>query len=156
MYPKEIGGVSYTREQLIEYGKKTYPKFYWIPRGIGLFLAVNSCILIPLVAITTSDINKLKKDYPDAYYARQIAQLETKNNLLVFMTVLIVIAAIVCLVVSFIKKRDEQYIAHAERRLWALYDKEHPISNIINDDAQLKADESISDSNEDPSEDIDI
>ena len=33
-----IGEKEYTREELLAYGKQHYPKFYWIPRGVGLGL----------------------------------------------------------------------------------------------------------------------
>lgn len=40
-----IGDKEYTREQLIRFGKEHYPKFYWIPRGIGIGFMVIGGIL---------------------------------------------------------------------------------------------------------------
>ena len=33
-----IGEKEYSREELLFFGKSQYPKFYWIKRGIGIFL----------------------------------------------------------------------------------------------------------------------
>ena len=50
-YPVIIGDKEYTKNQLLEYGKRTYPKFYWIPRGIGLGFTIlgTLALLINLV-----------------------------------------------------------------------------------------------------------
>lgn len=33
-----IGDKEYSKEELLVFGKRHYPKFYWIKRGIGIFL----------------------------------------------------------------------------------------------------------------------
>ena len=42
IYPRQIGDKEYTRQQLLDYGIAHYPKFYWIPRGIGIASMIST------------------------------------------------------------------------------------------------------------------
>ena len=90
-----IGDKEYTRQELLEFGKRHYPKFYWIPRGIGLmFFAVAAMF------IAWATIGVLFGAHERAYILLAIAGG-------------CCIPGIVFVVISRIPKPDEDYIKHA-------------------------------------------
>ncbi len=95
-----IGDKEYTREELLEFGKEHYPKFYWIYRGVGIglmFVGIISalCFLIPSLIYKDIDLT--------VYYAGMIT----------FFIVALIGATLFA--VSFVKRPDADYINHAIR-----------------------------------------
>ena len=110
IYPRQIGDKEYTRQQLLDYGIAHYPKFYWIPRGVGIASMVSG-LLVVLASIM------------GILYLQDIArEFETTidyTELIVYLILGIIdsIIGIVLFVISFRKKADEDYIAHAIAQL---------------------------------------
>ena len=103
-----IGGKEYTREELLAFGKRHYPKFYWIKRGIGIGLMFIFGLMAVLFLIASSVLNDIPGEHKDV--AKEVAQY--------YMIVAIVLAcfAVIGLIVfcfSFVPKPDEDYIKHA-------------------------------------------
>ena len=97
-----IGEKEYRREELLEFGKQHYPKFYWIYRGSGLGLisiGLMTALIYTLVAIAFKD--KFDERFVWINYSIAIS------------FGLMAIAGIVLFIVSFKKKPDEAYIKHA-------------------------------------------
>ena len=95
-----IGDKEYTREELLEFGKEHYPKFYWIYRGVGIglmFVGIISalCFLIP--SLTYKDIDLA------VYYAGMITFF------------IVALIGAILFAVSFTKRPDADYINHAIR-----------------------------------------
>ena len=120
-YPMTIGDREYTKSQLLEYGKTHYPKFYWIPRGIGLANMIGGCLTFIIALAGIAYINSLARDYgatPDT----------TKLQIYLVASIIDMIIGATVFGMSFIKKSDEDYIAHAINRL----SKEAAMRNIQN------------------------
>lgn len=104
----EIGGRVYTRKELLEFGKRHYPKFYWIKRGIGIGLMASFGLpaLICLFA---------------GFYLQQFVDSSDKWQELVPATyfwsagicAIGLLAGIILFAISFNPLPDESYIKHA-------------------------------------------
>lgn len=119
MYPMQIGDKEYTKAQLLSYGKTHYPKFYWIPRGIGLANMVGGCLTFIIALCGIASINDLARSYGTTADT-------TKLQVYVVAGIIDMIIGAVVFGISFIKKSDEDYIAHAINRLT----KEAAMKNI--------------------------
>ena len=100
-----IGEKEYTRQELLTFGKQHYPKFYWIPRGVGLGLiasAISSGVIYAAIALTVH--NETLSLY---FWGVVIACL------------IVMLAGAICFAISFRKQPDEAYIQHA----YAYYEK---------------------------------
>ena len=94
-----IGEKSFSRDELLAFGKSHYPKFYWIPRGIGIglmFAGFFSITLILLVAIAKPEI------FQQSWFWAMIIPFAVLG-----------IGGLVSYIVSFKKQPDESYIKHA-------------------------------------------
>lgn len=120
-YPITIGDREYTKSQLLEYGKTHYPKFYWIPRGIGLANMLGGLLAFIIALAGVAYINNLARDYG-------VTADTSKLQLYVVAGIIDMIIGAVVFGMSFIKKSDEDYIAHAINRLT----KEAAMRNIQN------------------------
>ena len=98
-----IGEKEYTRQELLEFGKQHYPKFYWIPRGIGLFLMFISVLFALVYAFIFIGCKEELKDtfFGTFYYGVVISCL------------IVAIAGAIVFAISFRKQPDEAYIQHA-------------------------------------------
>ena len=103
-----IAEKEYTREELLAFGKAHYPKFYWIFRGVGLFLLFTGVsyagiylLIAILLSIYGSDQNIVMTMYSIIYFA------------MVIPCVVLAVTGIVLFCVSFKKKPDESYIKHS-------------------------------------------
>ena len=111
-FPVEIGGKEYTKQQLIGYGKATYPKLYWIPRGIGLANMITGLLVVLISLLGLSYAHSLEVQYNTTV---------DKSELIVYLVGAICDLVIGCIVfaISFNPKHDEDYINHAVRKLKA-------------------------------------
>ena len=94
-----IGEKEYSRDELLAFGKCHYPKFYWIPRGIGIglmFAGFFSISLLLLIAIAKPEIFK------ESYFWGMIIPFAVLG-----------IGGIISYIISFKKQPDENYIKHA-------------------------------------------
>ena len=94
-----IGEKEFTRDELLAFGKCHYPKFYWIPRGIGIgcmFAGFFSISMLLLVGIAKPEIFK------QSWFWAMIIPFG-----------LLGIAGLISYIVSFKKQPDENYIKHA-------------------------------------------
>ena len=94
-----IGDKEFTRDELLAFGKCHYPKFYWIPRGIGIgcmFAGFFSISMLLLVGIANPEIFK------QSWFWGMIIPFG-----------LLGIAGLISYIVSFKKQPDENYIKHA-------------------------------------------
>lgn len=98
-----IGDKEYSREELLTFGKQHYPKFYWITRGIGIFLMFTGFLTglsILLVGIARM-LNGAELWEQWIYYGNAI------------WTFIVGIVGIIVFAVSFKPLPDESYIKHA-------------------------------------------
>ena len=124
-YPVTIGDKEYTKKQLLEYGKSTYPKFYWIPRGIGLGFTILGSLLLLISLAGMAEIQKAIDEYNESIKGYQYIHPEPESMpaqmyVYVVFSAIMVITGIVLLIVSTINKPDQAYIDHAYRRLSAI------------------------------------
>ena len=108
----QFGDKEYTRQQVIDYGREHYPKLYWIPRGIGISALAASLLIVIIIIMGASLVaREVGEEYLDMYFSdpRMVAEIVT--------TVLLVIAGIVTLAVSFVKPNDEKCFIHGEKLL---------------------------------------
>ena len=94
-----IGEKEFTRDELLAFGKCHYPKFYWIPRGIGIGLMFSGFFTITLLLLV-------------AIAKPEIFQMTYFWTLTVTFGVL-GIGGVISYIVSFKKQPDENYIKHA-------------------------------------------
>ena len=107
-----IGDQEYTREQLISYGEARYPKFYWIPRGIGIALMVSGLFVSGSYAIMGLAVSN------EEYWG------DSGMNLYIFALIMFVIifgGGCIPFGLSFRKQTDENYIIHAVKCLERQY-----------------------------------
>jgi hypothetical protein len=100
-----IGEKEYTRQELLAFGKQHYPKFYWIPRGVGLGLiatAISSAVIYAIFALTVHN------ETLSLYFLG-----------VVISCAIVAIAGAICFAISFRKQPDEAYVQHA----YAYYEK---------------------------------
>ncbi len=98
-----IGEKEYTRQELLDFGKQHYPKFYWIPRGIGIglmFIGTFLALIYMLVAIAYGAEFE-GESYNTLYYLAIIPCL------------IVAVAGFIAFAASFVKKPDDAYIQHA-------------------------------------------
>ena len=99
-----IGDKEYTREELLAFGKKHYPKFYWIPRGVGLFFITSGLLTIGLLLLFAA-INKSWLDKSNYINWRLWAE--------VIVAGVVALGGLISFIISFKKIPDENYIKHA-------------------------------------------
>lgn len=106
-----IGGKEYTQEELLEFGKKRYPKFYWIKRGIGIgLMAIFGFLTICFLIITINASNHTED--PDDWLKLGEYMFRTS---VIFTCVcgLLFLGGLALFIISFVEKNDEQYIKRA-------------------------------------------
>ena len=104
----EIGGQVYTRQELLAFGKRHYPKFYWIKRGIGIGLMASfglSALILLVCGLAMGNLAESGNEY------MEIAAQPYYGSAAVCSIGLIV--GIVLFAVSFNPLPDESYIKHA-------------------------------------------
>lgn len=94
-----IGEKEFTREELLAFGKCHYPKFYWIPRGIGIGLMFSGFMTITLLLVAAIAKNEMFK--------------QTYFWFLIVCFGLLGIGGLISYLISFKKQPDENYIKHA-------------------------------------------
>ena len=94
-----IGEKEFTREELLAFGKCHYPKFYWIPRGIGIGLMFSGFMTITLLLVVAIAKNEMFK--------------QTYFWFLIVCFGLLGIGGLISYLISFKKQPDENYIKHA-------------------------------------------
>ena len=106
-----IGGKEYTREELLEFGKKRYPKFYWIKRGIGIgLMAIFGISAISFLIIAISLYGHTED--PDDWL--KIGEYVLRMSIIsACVCGLLFLGALVLFIISFVEKNDEQYIKRA-------------------------------------------
>ena len=98
-----IGDKEYSREELLTFGKRHYPKFYWISRGIGIgfmFIGFILGLIFLLVGIIRM-LNNAELWEQWIYYGNAI------------WTLLMGVAGVIVFAISFKPLPDEAYIKHA-------------------------------------------
>ncbi len=98
-----IGDKEYTREELLTFGKHHYPKFYWISRGIGIFLMFVGFLLG--LGFLLAGILRMNNG------AALWEQWVLYGNAI--WTLLVGVAGVIVFAVSFKPLPDESYIKHA-------------------------------------------
>ena len=121
-YPVTIGDKEYTKKQLLEYGQATYPKFYWIPRGIGLGFVVIGFLALLTTLVVMAQVQVAIDEYNESIKNYQYIHVEPESMPVCFyvyiaLFIIMMIAGFILLIVSVIKKPDQAYIDHAYRRL---------------------------------------
>ena len=104
-----IGEKEYTEQQLLEFGKAHYPKFYWIKRGIGIGIMSTfgiAAILLALFAKTYYEWYQSNHDDFFLYYS----QGELVGAVVCG---LFAVVGLILFSLSFIPLPDEKYIKHA-------------------------------------------
>ena len=94
-----IGDKEFTRDELLAFGKCHYPKFYWIPRGIGIgfmFAGFFTITLFLLIGIAKPEM------YKETYFWGVIIPFAILG-----------IGGLISYLISFKKQPDENYIKHA-------------------------------------------
>jgi hypothetical protein len=101
-----VGDKTYSREQLIAFGKEHYPKFYWISRGVGILLMFIGFLLMAIIGLVLLILN-LSGVLSDPEFPTWVFFIP----LGVFGTV--ALAGIICFILSFVGRTEEKYINHA-------------------------------------------
>ena len=99
-----IGDKEYSREELLIFGKRHYPKFYWIKRGIGIVLmfcgfVFGLCLLLGGIIWDKSGADPVNVQW--AFYGSSIPLWA------------MAIAGVILFAVSFRPLPDDSYIKHA-------------------------------------------
>lgn len=108
----QYGDKEYTRQQVIDYGREHYPKFFWIKRGIGIaFLASSVLFLIIIFAVGEATIREVGRECANLYYgdARMIAYY--------IGITLDALIGVIFIISSFAKPTDEQCFIYGEKCL---------------------------------------
>jgi len=108
----QYGDKEYTRQQVIDYGRSHYPKYYWIKRGIGIASLASAALLLILIFVLGEiTIREVGREYANLYYgdARMVAY---------FVGIAIdAIIGFILILFSFAKPTDEQCFIHGEKCL---------------------------------------
>lgn len=99
-----IGAKEYSKEELLEFGKQHYPKFYWIYRGTGIglmFIGVMMALIYLAVLLAVRSPSGNDTDFSAIYYTFMI------------ISALIAVGGAILFAISFKKKPDADYIKHA-------------------------------------------
>ena len=99
-----IGDKEFTRDELLAFGKCHYPKFYWIPRGIGIGFMSSGFIAVSLLILFAIINHSFIKENNMINWALWIEVIAAAS---------VAIAGVICYIVSFKKQPDENYIKHA-------------------------------------------
>ena len=106
-----IGGNEYTREELLEFGKKRYQKFYWVKRGIGIgLMAIFSYFTVCFLFVAISCANAPEDPH---------TWLELDKHLISFSIIgscisgSLFLGGLALFIVSFVEHNDEGYIKRA-------------------------------------------
>ena len=99
-----IGDKEFTRDELLAFGKCHYPKFYWIPRGIGIAFMSSGFSAISLLILFAIINHSFIKENNMINWALWIEVISAAS---------VAIAGIICYIISFKKQPDENYIKHA-------------------------------------------
>ena len=99
-----IGDKEYSKDELLAFGKCHYPKFYWIPRGIGITLMFSGFVTISLLLLFAIINHNFIKDDNVINWALWVEIIIASS---------VGIAGVICYIVSFKKQPDENYIKHA-------------------------------------------
>ena len=102
-----IGEKEYSREELLVFGKSHYPKFYWIKRGIGIFLMFVGFLSATALVATAVGLQLGLSNYDAAQYS---AWALYSSGAVSFT---IGIVGVVTFAISFKPLPDEAYIKHA-------------------------------------------
>ena len=104
----EIGGRVYTRKELLEFGKRHYPKFYWIKRGIGIGL-MSTFGLLTLIYLFVGFVVIQTNETGDPF-----ADSITKTSFFVAgLFAVFFVVGVILFAISFNPLPDESYIKHA-------------------------------------------
>ena len=110
----KIGDKEYSRDELLEFGKQHYPKFYWIYRGLGLvfmFIGVlTALIFVAMILITNAEMKAIADSF-DRDVQNEFPTMAYYITLIPFAIMAMVGA--VLFGISFKKKPDDAYIKHA-------------------------------------------
>ena len=106
-----IGGKEYTREELLEFGKKRYPKFYWIKRGIGIgLMAIFGISAISFLIIAISLYGHTEDSDDWLKLGEYIFRTSTISACVCG---LLFIGGLALFIVSFVENNDDGYIKRA-------------------------------------------
>ena len=101
-----VGDKTYSREQLIAFGKEHYPKFYWIPRVLGIIFMFFSLLMIMLIGIVLLILHFTgvlsEPDFPIWAFFIPLGVFG-----------LFFLSGLICFIVSFVGRTEEKYITHA-------------------------------------------
>ena len=102
-----IGDKEYSREELLVFGKSHYPKFYWIKRGIGIFLMFVGFLAATGLVAGGVAFQLGMADKGDAQYAAWAFYGSAISSFIIGVVGVIIFA------VSFKPLPDESYVKHA-------------------------------------------
>jgi energy-coupling factor transporter transmembrane protein EcfT len=100
-----VGDKTYSREQLIAFGKDHYPKFYWIARGLGIVFFLIGLLVMGMIGLVMLILNKagvFDPDFPIWVFYIPLGLFGS-----------IFLAGLICFIVSFAVNTDEKYINYA-------------------------------------------
>ena len=101
-----VGDKTYSREQLIAFGKEHYPKFYWIPRILGIIFMFSALFIMMLIGIVMLILHFTgvlsEPDFPIWAFFIPLGVFG-----------LFFIAGLITFIVSFVGRTEEKYISHA-------------------------------------------
>ena len=101
-----VGDKTYSREQLIAFGKQHYPRFYWIARGIGIILFFVGLLVMAIIGIVMLILNSVGV-FADPEFPTWVFYIP-----LGFFG-LMALAGLICFILSFVGRTEQKYINHA-------------------------------------------
>ena len=128
-YPVTIGEKEYTRQQLLDYGKAHYPKYYWIPRGIGIANMFGAVVMFFANLWAIYSLEALAEEFNTT---PEIFQFQAY----IVASIIDFIIGLILFLISFKRRSEQDYISHAIRKLSSLAAKENYMAYVNNSDSQ--------------------
>ena len=107
-----FGDKEYTKQQVIDYGRAHYPKFYWIKRGLGIGGIVSSALVFLIIFVMGALLEKeVGAENMDLYYG------DPRMVIYIVAAIIDAIIGVALIISSFVKPDDEKCFIHGQKCL---------------------------------------
>ena len=107
-----FGDKEYTKQQVIDYGRAHYPKFYWIKRGLGIGGIASSALVFLIIFVMGALLEKeVGAENMNLYYG------DPRMVIYIVAAIIDVIIGVALIISSFVKPNDEKCFIHGQKCL---------------------------------------
>lgn len=107
-----FGDKEYTKQQVIDYGRAHYPKFYWIKRGLGIGGIASSTLVFLIIFVMGTFLEKeVGAENMNLYYG------DPRMVIYIVAAIIDVIIGVTLIISSFVKPDDEKCFIHGQKCL---------------------------------------